>query len=90
MSVVIGKAPTLAWVLTVLAGFLLGAFVGTGWSQSTPASAVEPFVGVVVTVEVVFPPTETPEPTPQPTRTPTPDPLMPTPTPRTGGTGNVR
>ncbi len=84
------KAPTIAWLLTVLVSFLLGALVATGWSQPTPPPAVAQSVGVVLTVEVVFRPTETPIPTPRPTRTPTPDPAVPTSTPRPGGTGNVR
>lgn len=83
------KAPTLAWLLTALSCFLIGMAVVEGRHQ-TVAFPVVPPVGVVVTVEVAFRPTETPVPTPRPTWTPTPDPLVPTPTPGQGGTGNVR
>jgi hypothetical protein len=73
------KAPTLAWLLTALACFVIGTLVGTGWGQAD-ALPVFPTVGVVVTVEVGFAPTETPSPTPRPTSTSTPDPALPTPT----------
>jgi hypothetical protein len=85
----IAKAPVLAWLLTALTCFLVGALVGEGWSQAAPPQVL-PTVGVVVTVEVAFAPTATPEPTVLPTLTPTPDPAKPTPSPGPGGTGNVR
>jgi len=95
----LAKAPTLAWLLTALSSFLIGMAVVEGRHQAVAFPVVPP-VEVVVTIEVAHLPTETPEPTPRPTetpeptarptRTPTPDPLVPTPTPRPGGTGNVR
>lgn len=83
------KAPVLAWLLTALSCFLIGMAVVEGRHQAVAFPVVPP-VGVVVTVEVAYPPTATAQPTARPTRTPTPDPLVPTPTPRPGGTGNVR
>ena len=85
------KAPTLAWLLAGLTCFLVGAFVGEGWSRAAPRPLL-PTVGVVVTVEVAFQPTSTPEPTvrPEGPRLPTPDPEKVSPPPGSGGTGTVR
>ena len=89
------RAPTLAWLLTSLACFLAGMAVVEGRHQAVARPVVPP-VGVVVTVEVAYLPSATPEPTPRPTgiptaaQTPTPADVGPTPTPRTGGTGNIR
>ena len=63
--------------------------VTEGRHQAVALPALTP-LGVVVTVEVAFRPTATPEPTPLPTLSPTPLSSEPTPTPRAGGTGNVR
>jgi hypothetical protein len=73
MIPVFGKAPTLAWLLTALACFLAGMAVTEGRHQ-TGVPPAWPTVGVVVTVEVTFPPVVSEEPTP---------------TPAPGGTGNV-
>jgi hypothetical protein len=98
MTAMLHKAPILAWLLTALTCFLVGALVGTGWSQAAPLPVL-PTGGVVVTVEVVFDATATPSPTPRPAspRTQTPTfpwtihtPAEPTPTPGEGGTGQVR
>jgi hypothetical protein len=65
MRPVLTKAPTLAWLLTALACFLAGMAVVEGRHQAVMLPMVPP-VGVVVTVEIAYPPTPTPEPTPQP------------------------
>ena len=89
----IRKVPGLAWLLTALTCFLVGALVGTGWGHAAPPPVARPGGGVV-TVEVAVRATETPAPTPPPTRmptsAPTPDPMEPTLSPRPGGTGSVR
>jgi hypothetical protein len=62
------KAPTLAWLLTALTSFLIGLALAEGRHQADALLAQAP-VGVVVTVEVAFPPTATSAPTPSPTPT---------------------
>ena len=57
------RAPTLAWLLTALASFLLGTLVAEGRHQTVRLPAV-PTVGVVVTVEVTYPTVAPPTPTP--------------------------
>ena len=70
------KAPTLAWLLTALACLLAGMAITEGRHRAGAVPASAP-VGVVVTVEVAFPPTATPASTPLPTSTPFPT-LAPT------------
>ena len=81
------KAPVLAWILTGLTCFLIGALVGTGWNQAA-ALPVFPTVGVVVTVEVAFWSADAPQPaataTPEPgseSRSPIPGEGLPRPEP---------
>lgn len=64
MTAAFAKAPTLAWLLTALACFLIGMTVVEGRHQTVTLPIVPP-VGVVVTVEVAYPPTFTPESPPQ-------------------------
>ena len=71
MTSVFAKAPTLAWLLTALACFLVGMAVVEGRYQPVMLPILPP-VGVVVTVEVAYPPITTPEPTPLPTQEPRP------------------
>ncbi|HUG61158.1 MAG TPA: hypothetical protein VMP03_04895 [Methylomirabilota bacterium] len=65
MTLAFAKAPTLAWLLTALACFLIGMAVVEGRHQTIMLPVVPP-VGVVVTVEVAYLPVLTPEPTPRP------------------------
>jgi hypothetical protein len=66
MRPVLTKTPTLVWLLTALTCFLAGMAVVEGRHQAVMLPVV-PMVGVVVTVEIWYPPTPTPEPTPRPT-----------------------
>jgi hypothetical protein len=59
------KAPTLAWLLVALTCFLVGMAITEGRRQ-VAAYPVLPPAGVVVTVEVIAPPTPTPATTPTP------------------------
>jgi hypothetical protein len=64
------KAPTLAWLQTVLTCFLAGLALAEGRHQAVAFPHPEgprPTVGVVVTVEVRFQSTATPAPTARPT-----------------------
>jgi hypothetical protein len=40
MTATIVEAPALAWILTALASFLVGALVGEGWGQVAPPPVV--------------------------------------------------
>jgi hypothetical protein len=70
------KAPTLAWLLSALACLLAGMAITEGRHRANALTVVSP-VGLVVTIEVAYPPTVTPEPTPSPTASPLPT-LAPT------------
>ena len=67
----LAKARVLAWLLTALACFLVGALAGEAWSQPYSLPAV-PAAGVEVAVAADDAPTATPEPTRTPTPVPTP------------------
>ena len=63
------KAPTLAWLLTALACLLAGMSITEGRHRADALADLAP-VGVLVTVEVAFPPAATTGPTPAPTPSP--------------------
>lgn len=84
------KAPTLAWLLAALTCLLAGMAIVESRHQTVALPVLDP-VGVVITVEVAYPPTATSAPTPPPTPTqppyayPDPPAYSPTPVERWSG-----